>query len=297
MAWIESHQSLSKHRKTLRAAALLQVNRHLLIGHLHELWWWALNNVPADGYLGDLTDEEIAQGADWPGDPTEFVRALTEAGFIDETENGRYLHDWHDYAGKYLEQRARDAERKRAERRRKLERHPTPVQQTSDGHPADVQPNQTIPNLTSTPDDDDDHAPASDESEAPDPKAECLALIARRRPDWVLSGERYREFLSYEDRLPWDVIRTAVDKTLAAGAKDLRYCLRILETYVENQVQTVADVQALDAEHERLKRQHRTRGSPDSRNGASRFPPASNVILKRDKKDDSYYEAVFKRFD
>jgi len=153
------------------------------------------------------------------------------------------------------------------------------------------------PSPSPTDHDDDDHAPAREESEAPDPKTECLALIARSRPDWILSGERYREFLSYEDRLPWDVIRTAVDKTLAAGAKDLRYCLRILETYVENQVQTAADVQALDAEHERLKRQHRTRGSPDSRSGASRFPPASNVILRREKKDDSYYEAVFKRFD
>lgn len=49
MAWIESHQTLSRHRKTLRAAALLHVDRHKMIGHLHELWWWALDNVPGWG--------------------------------------------------------------------------------------------------------------------------------------------------------------------------------------------------------------------------------------------------------
>lgn len=140
--------------------------------------------------------------------------------------------------------------------------------------------------------DDDDRAPAREESEAPDPKTECLALIARRRPDWILSGERYREFLSYEDRLPWDVIRTAVDKTLAAGARDLKYCLRILEGYVEQRVQTVADVQALDAEFERRKLQ-RARDAPSRDRGGHR----SNVILRREKKDDSYYEVVFKRYD
>ncbi|WP_374713316.1 hypothetical protein [Symbiobacterium terraclitae] len=148
MAWIESHQSLSRHRKTLRAAAILRVSRHLLIGHLHELWWWALDNVPANGFLGDLTDAEIAQGAEWPGDPTEFVRALTEAGFIDETENGRYLHDWHDYAGGMLEKRAKDAERKREERRRKSTGDPSDVRRTSDGHPTDVQAYRTVPNQT-----------------------------------------------------------------------------------------------------------------------------------------------------
>lgn len=147
MPWIESHQSLSRHRKTLRAAALLRVNRHQLIGHLHELWWWALDNVPADGNLGDLTDMEIAQGAEWSGDPTEFVRALTDAGFIDETDDGRYLHDWYDYAGKYLEKRAQDAERKRVARRKSGGR-PADVLRTSAGRPEDVLTYHTIPNHT-----------------------------------------------------------------------------------------------------------------------------------------------------
>jgi len=154
--------------------------------------------------------------------------------------------------------------------------------------------NSTVPNTTSP--DDDDHAPARDESEAPDPRTECLALIARVRPDWILSGERYREFLEYEDQLPWPVIRTAVDKTLAAGARDLKYCLRILETYVEQRVQTVADVEALDAEFERRKQQ-RARDAPARERGGRQPPRSSNVILRREPKDASYYEDVFKTYD
>src|SRR5690606_27297172 len=113
VAYIESHQTLSRHKKLLRLVRYLQADKHKLIGHLHELWWWALDNVPADGNLGDLTDEEIAFAAEWDGDPKEFCRGLIEAGFIDETPSGRYLHDWYDYAGKLLDRRAADRERKR----------------------------------------------------------------------------------------------------------------------------------------------------------------------------------------
>lgn len=122
MSWIESHQSLARHRKTVRAGALLNVDRHKLIGHLHCLWWWALDNVPADGGLGDLSDQEIAFGAEWEGDAATFATALHRAGFIDVTPEGRFLHDWWEYAGKLLDQReaghaANQARRAEAERR------------------------------------------------------------------------------------------------------------------------------------------------------------------------------------
>jgi len=116
VAWIESHQSLAKHKKLLRLAALLKTNRVQLVGHLHYLWWWGLDNVPSDGYLGDITDYEIAVAAEWEGDPEEFVSALVQAGFIDVFGEERYLHDWHDYAGKLLERREGDARRKRSMR-------------------------------------------------------------------------------------------------------------------------------------------------------------------------------------
>jgi hypothetical protein len=117
VAWIESHQSLLMHRKTLHAVRLLRANRYQVIGHLHALWWWALDNLGADGWLNGLADDDLAAGAGWDGDPTEFARALTTAGFIDVDGNGeRWLHDWYDYAGKLLDRRATERDRLRQKR-------------------------------------------------------------------------------------------------------------------------------------------------------------------------------------
>lgn len=105
MAWIESHQSLSRHRKLFRLCGLLGTDKYRLIGHLHELWWWALDNVQRNGDFGDITNAEIAQGAGWEGDPDEFVNALIAAGFIDRVDDRLFLHDWEDYTARYYEYR------------------------------------------------------------------------------------------------------------------------------------------------------------------------------------------------
>ena len=107
MAWIQSHQSLGNHRKTLHASELLRCNQYQLIGHLHALWWWALDNAGPDGDLNGATDRVIAAAAGWNKDATRFVSALTEAGFIDPTDHGRRVHDWEDYTGRLVEQRTR----------------------------------------------------------------------------------------------------------------------------------------------------------------------------------------------
>lgn len=155
--WIESHQSLRDHPKLIRAARRLKITRPQLIGHLHCLWWWALDYAQ-DGDLSAYAVEDIADAAEWTGDAADFVGALAETarigdrpGFLEKQESGAFLiHDWYDYAGKLLDKRAMDAARKRASRR----------QDSSDasaGHPQDIQapvlvtaqvPNLTIPNLT-----------------------------------------------------------------------------------------------------------------------------------------------------
>ena len=145
MSWIESHQSLSRHKKTLRAAGLLKVDRHLLIGHLHELWWWALDNADTDGSLDLITAEEIAAAAEWPVKRAdEFVQALVTAGFIeDKTGESMRLHNWYRYAGKLNDRRM--AERERSKNRRSTGVQPADIGQTSNG----TVPNRTVPNLTS----------------------------------------------------------------------------------------------------------------------------------------------------
>lgn len=142
MAWIESHQSLSRHRKTLTAAALLKTDRHKVIGHLHELWWWGLDNADIHGNLGLVPDDMIAEGAGWPvKEASRFVDALVSARFLERKSDGSViLHDWYDFAGKLNERRAKDAARKRMS-----EDYPpeTPDDRPRNGHgnPADIQRN------------------------------------------------------------------------------------------------------------------------------------------------------------
>lgn len=117
MAWIESHQALQRHRKTILAAGLLKVGRPVLIGHLHCLWWWAVDNASSDGRLGQVTDFMLAEAAEWPSKHAKrFVEALLEAGFLERVDGEVYLHDWYDYAGKLTEQRRVNADRMRSAR-------------------------------------------------------------------------------------------------------------------------------------------------------------------------------------
>jgi hypothetical protein len=115
MAWIESHQQLGSHPKLFRLADLLDVSPATAVGHLHYLWWWSLDYAQSGSFV-EFTEAEIARAAQWtPGPDQEtdlFVRALRASGFLDDDD----LHDWHDYAGKLLDRRKSDAERKRKSR-------------------------------------------------------------------------------------------------------------------------------------------------------------------------------------
>lgn len=155
--WIESHQSLRNHRKTGRLARKLGISKVTAIGHLHCLWWWCMDNAP-DGTLAGIEVEDVAEGAEWEGDPTEFCAALAYSGFVDEEgeDHPPRVHDWHSYAGKLIEKRQKDAERKRESRRQPDSSAPSwsrngYVQRTSNGPPRDgagTVPNRTVPNLT-----------------------------------------------------------------------------------------------------------------------------------------------------
>ncbi len=162
MAWIESHQSLSRHRKTLKTAGRLSVDRHKLIGHLPELWWWGVDNVGVDGRMDDLTSYEIGYAAQWDGDHDEFVEALIYGGFLRKDGSCYILHVWYDYAGKLIERR--DQERERSRRRREEskaddEKDEISDPQTTNGRPVVDQrstvgtvqystvPNSTVPDM------------------------------------------------------------------------------------------------------------------------------------------------------
>lgn len=134
MAWIESHQSLATHRKTMVLESILDITTVQAIGHLHLFWWWALDNTP-DGNLTGIPDRVIAKAAQWDGDSSQFVNALRESGFID----GDMIHDWMDYAGRLIAKRVANAERMREARAKN-------VQRTCNARAGATVPNPTVPN-------------------------------------------------------------------------------------------------------------------------------------------------------
>ena len=150
MAWIESHQEVGRHPKTKKLARLLGVSLPAAVGHLHYLWWWALDFAPT-GSLGKFDAEDIADAMQWDGDPGQLVDALLAAGYVDNAEDGLALHDWAEYAGKLLERRAKDRARKRIS----AESASVPQDFQRKGTGKDEEgaqlpsvPNLTVPNLT-----------------------------------------------------------------------------------------------------------------------------------------------------
>jgi hypothetical protein len=134
MAWIESHQGLSKHPKTKKLIRKLGIPGPHIIGHLHYLWWWALD-FAQDGEITQFDAFDIADACEWKDDPNDLFLALVDAGFIDKKDDRYFIHDWHDYAGKLIEIRKKDAVRKRKSRGIKEESHghPTDIHRTSEG--------------------------------------------------------------------------------------------------------------------------------------------------------------------
>jgi hypothetical protein len=88
-AWIESHQELANHPKTKRFRRALGINTPQAIGHLHMLWWWALDYAQ-DGDLSRFAASDIAEACEWEEEPDDLYSALVEAGWIDAC--GRLLH-------------------------------------------------------------------------------------------------------------------------------------------------------------------------------------------------------------
>lgn len=149
MAWIELHQGLPYNKKTLRLKRILRIKTAQAVGHVCMLWLWALDNAQ-DGDLTRFSAGEIAEVSGWCGKRAEdFVAALQEAGFLDAD---RQIHDWHSYAGRLIEKRRADAERKRLMRERVREQAACPADvPAAGGAPAadSVRPARvTLPNPT-----------------------------------------------------------------------------------------------------------------------------------------------------
>lgn len=111
MAWIQVDQALPTHRKTLILADTLEISPTHAVGLMVTLWLWSLDNAP-DGLLEGIPPRTLARILQWDGDADRLMEAMRNAGFLDDNE----IHDWQDYAGRLLDQRAAAKERMRKHR-------------------------------------------------------------------------------------------------------------------------------------------------------------------------------------
>jgi hypothetical protein len=139
MAWIESHQAVGHHPKTILLAKLLKCRLPAAVGYLHFLWWWAIDYAPS-GRIGRFSAPVLAHACELPGPPEVFMDALTGAGFVDASDSDPSIHDWDIYAGRLIARRQKDADRKRTSRGQEPD-----LQQTSNGRPADVHSLSGVP--------------------------------------------------------------------------------------------------------------------------------------------------------
>lgn len=112
MAWIESHQNLKEHPKTISLCEHLGAERPQVVGHLHLLWWWCIDYAP-DGDISKFTETQISRAAEWAGDPHVFADGLIKSGFVERVNEKAFIHDWHQYCGALMERRLKRLEAKR----------------------------------------------------------------------------------------------------------------------------------------------------------------------------------------
>ncbi len=85
------------HPKIERLVALLGCCYCLAVGICECLWQFVSRHAPA-GDVGKWTDADIAQGMRYEGSPAELIKALLEAGLLDESDQHRLcVHDWSDH--------------------------------------------------------------------------------------------------------------------------------------------------------------------------------------------------------
>lgn len=146
MAWIESHQKLERHPKTIHLMSLMGWELDSCIGKLHRFWWWCVDYAE-DGDLRRHNDTVLASAVGLNGDQAkQFVGSMIEAGWLDREPYFR-VHDWWDYIGLFLRRKYEGRNNEKWERVRKLYYNSTDAVQPAVQKL--TEPNQ--PNLTNQP--------------------------------------------------------------------------------------------------------------------------------------------------
>ena len=286
MAWIESNQEIGRHPKTKKLARLLDISVVTAVGHLHYFWWWALD-FAQEGILTKFDDCDIAEACMWEGDVKIFVDSLIESGFIDKNESVFCIHDWYEYAGRLIERRQSDADRKRGERdKRKKASNKVSNKKPSVGRPADVQgkskdvlrnstvPYTTVPNLNTN-----NNNNARDVEIAvikPETEEVTTMAIGTQSVNWaeknwgrMMSPGEAGEINAWCDEFatrgcldPDAVVIEALKQCDYASVRNMKYLRAVLTDWRESGVLTVAQVEAREAERSKSQKEHKRNKDP-----------------------------------
>ncbi len=308
MAWIELHQTLPTHRKTMKLRRILKIKTPQAVGHVAMLWLWSLDNAP-DGDLSQVDAEDIAEAAEWPKTAEEFVSALKEAGFIDDNMQ---LHDWGEYAGRLMDQREewrkKERDRKAAYRAKKriegADNQDCPVNVPRDS-PAQNGTVPPLPNLTVPYQTKPDTSPPPDapagagtggtaegdtalENEAllaaasvgrpePDPRVDPglgkVMSFYMNRINTAPSQTSLVELTAFTKVIDPDVIIKAMEYALDEHKAAWSYIRGTLRAYQAKGIRTMADLQRANDEFERSKkRREDTHNASTRRNAQGRGP-------------------------
>ncbi len=97
---IRIYISLLNHRKLRRLAKSLGESNATAVGHLVCLWARVASDSP-NGLLKDWDNQDIAEAADWDGEPNDFVEAMTndKALWLDRSDEHEcyVIHDWEEH--------------------------------------------------------------------------------------------------------------------------------------------------------------------------------------------------------
>jgi hypothetical protein len=125
MAWIESHQALERHTKTLGLRKHVGWNLNETIGFLHRFWWWALDAAP-DGVVTEICEPGVCGDAfglaSDKGD--KAIEGMLKVGWLDRLDDNTIIIHNHDkYRDRISESReqARIRQQNRRNRLRELD--------------------------------------------------------------------------------------------------------------------------------------------------------------------------------
>jgi hypothetical protein len=248
MAWIESHQGLQQHPKTLKLATLMAWDIPATIGRLHILWWWCLEYAP-DGNVSRHSTDITALAMGIPAElGPKLIQALYESEFLDITSAKQYLiHDWMQYAGAYL-------------KNSKYRRNPEKIQeiialystivnrQSTDSQPKKRRKSTVPTNLTNQP---------------TNQPAEFVFLL----PDWIpkITWDAYEEMRAKKKKIPTDNARDLIVQMLVKLQSQGNDPIACLEQSIRNGWTDVYEQKG--GNNYGTKKKHNTSTQPEAKPG------------------------------